>query len=54
MLGDLKHHSSRIGRFERLEPFDVSGQTFYDACQVPLLFFYVACRILCRAMLAKW
>jgi hypothetical protein len=26
MLRDLKHYSLRIGRFERLEPFDVSGQ----------------------------
>ena len=31
-----------------------SVQTFYDTCQVPLLFFHVAWRILCRAILAKW
>ena len=30
-----------------------SGQTFYDACQVPCLFFYAAWRIFCRAIFAK-
>jgi hypothetical protein len=31
----------------------VAGETFYEACQVPLNFFQAAWRIFCRVMLAK-
>ena len=32
----------------------VVGETFYEVCQVPCLFFYAAWRIFCRVMFAKW
>src|SRR6266498_850869 len=38
----------------RIFPPPHAGETFYEGCQVPRLFFYAAWRILCRAMLAKW
>jgi hypothetical protein len=44
--------SSRSNPHLWLLPRD-AGETFYEACQVPLNFFQAAWRIFCRVMLAK-
>jgi hypothetical protein len=45
-----------LARFSRrlIRPLADAGETFYETCQVPRLFFYAAWRMFCRAMFAKW
>src|SRR5215471_12405461 len=52
---DIEHCPNCGGSLKVIAaPSTRSGQTFYDTCQVPFLFFHVAWRIFCRAMLARW